>query len=102
MTKLRDGLDSLNGRNITDAIQKFGYPDQEREMFGKTIYTWGTQSTGTSSRPVMNAYGQIYAYAPVSVSYNCKIEIVTADAGKIETWQLDGNRRGCSRYADAF
>jgi hypothetical protein len=102
MTNLEKGLKDLTGKDVSYAVQRLGYPSQEREMFGSKIYTWGTQSTGFASMPLMNAYGTTAGYMPMSVNYQCKIEIITDASGKIQSWQYEGNPGGCSRYASAL
>lgn len=102
MTKLENGLKDLTGKNVSYAVQRLGYPSQEREMFGNKIYTWGTQSTGFASMPLMNAQGYTAGYVPMNVNYQCKIEIISDMEGTIQSWQYEGNPGGCSRWANAL
>jgi hypothetical protein len=102
MSRLENGLNDLPGKDISSAAQRLGYPSQEREMFGRKVYTWGTQSTGFASMPVTNAYGYTAGFVPMAVNYQCRIEIIADTNGTIERWQYEGNAGGCSRYASAL
>ena len=100
------GLNSLVGRDITDAINVLGYPDGEREVVGKKVYTWHTSQFGSYSLP-RTSYDTGYVgsvpfsytattYTTQIYHYQCNIDLIVEDGWQIISWQLAGNVGGCS------
>lgn len=103
------GLATLRGKSLEQVIAVLGYPDSERSIAGKTIYTWGNRNTGSYTVPTTNTAttyvnGQaiqttMYGSRTESYDYYCKVDAIVGRGGIVEDVQYDGNLGGCERYA---
>ena len=120
--QLESGLNKMTGEDISYAVRIWGYPNAKREMFGKTIYIWSTQSSGSMVLPTTTyqpgttstTYGTVgnttysgttytsgqtvTTYQTYNYNYNCTIELIVNSQGIIESWQYNGNAGGCGRF----
>jgi hypothetical protein len=81
-------LQPLKGQNIRVAIERLGYPTEQREVLGDTVYTWSTLGPVVANSFMV---GQLY----------CVIEVGTDSAGTIKEAHFHGNA-GCGPYARAL
>lgn len=104
------GINSLVGQNIDVAFQRLGYPNQEGQLAGKTVYVWGVsrQSNMTLFTP-RTTTGYVGA-TPFSYTTNtitnvpireeCTLRVFVDPATKLITYSdWEGNIAGCQRYA---
>jgi hypothetical protein len=112
---IKKGLSKLRGQHIQNAINVLGYPDRERTVAGRKIYSWHNKETGSYVTPHTN-YNTGSAYNPYlgSTSFNyttttystenynhtCTIELVVDSSERIISSQYKGNVGGCQRYAN--
>lgn len=107
--RMNDGLQSLVGHDIHDAIARIGYPDGQRQIMGDMIYVWGSSQNAVMPMTTTNyttgmvgttpMYGTATSTNFVPVNFNCSIQLATGQNGIIKNWQWSGNMGGCSRYA---
>jgi hypothetical protein len=110
--QLDEGLKGLMGRNISEAVNRMGYPDGKREMMGDTIYVWSTNHTGVMplnmpSTTTGNVGGTPYYSTTntmhmIPIAYACTVQIATTADGTIKSYQWEGNEGGCRRYSRGF
>jgi hypothetical protein len=106
------GLNNLMGQNIHAAVDRIGYPNDQRQILGDTVYVWGTSQNTVIPMSTMNTttgmvggvpvYGTTTSTNFVPVNFNCTIQIATTPDGTIKNWRWSGNMGGCSSYANAL
>jgi len=106
---IKKGLDQLLGHNIEEAISLLGYPDDERSIAGKIVYTWSNSRASTSTNPThQTSTGYIggsrvrldtYGQETISKTLSCKIRIITDTANQVVHWEYDGNRGACRKFS---
>lgn len=110
------GLDSLVGRPLDDAINVLGMPTEERTVAGRRYIQWGSSSSGFI--PVTSpstTYGTVntgrtfgtysattYSAAYVPVEYSCSITLQIGADERIQKTQYEGNLGGCESYIQAL
>jgi hypothetical protein len=75
-----NAVQSLRGKNITVAVAKLGYPSEERDMLGHSIYSWKTGN-------------------PFGGGLYCNFDLVVDSSNKIENGSWEGNNGGCASLA---
>jgi hypothetical protein len=103
------GLTSLEGRPLSAAVSKLGFPDEEREIAGQKVYIWASARSGSYTVPQTNtgygwAGGRPFTYTyqtqqVQSFNHSCVIRVMTDSNGLIVNWDVEGNIGGCERYA---
>ena len=103
------GTATLEGRPYQYAFDRLGYPDDQREIAGKTVYTWFDRETGSYEVPTSETATTYVDGQPVYTTISgsrtevydnhCRLQVVVDDAGIIEQAQAKGNLAGCERYA---
>jgi len=110
------GLAALRGRDLKTAIGYLGYPDNQQEIAGNKVYTWGRSYTATTVTPVTtygsgsffgmngptNYTGSTVSYVPQTGTYSCVLKIITNKDDMIIDSQYDGDLGGCGKYGDAL
>ncbi len=111
-SRMNNGLHTLVGHDIHDAMRIFGYPTGQRTVMGDTVYVWS--SNGQMMMPMTttsNAYGSVgntpYYGTSNSTSFQpmatmCTVQLAVDTNGIIKSSQWEGNMAGCNRYARAF
>lgn len=107
---LHDHLQNAMGQNINVLVQRWGYPDGEREIMGHKVYIWGQTQNGYNYIPTVtqgNVGGVPYsawstAGTVVPVSHSCWIEITVNDLDDIIGYKVRGDQAGCMNYANAL
>lgn len=66
------GMDRLRGQPVQAAFDRLGYPQNEKQIAGKTVYYW-------------------------TENFDCTFNIVTS-GGVIESWSGVGSPAACSIY----
>ncbi|MBA5203093.1 hypothetical protein H2Y57_05250 [Pectobacterium aroidearum] len=102
------GLNSLVGKDKSQAFRALGYPDQERQFGDETVYVWANSSTGvalySSPQTTYGTVGKTQFYSTttqtnaIPVEYACKIQVATNSKGIITNYNYDGNMGGCEGY----
>lgn len=103
------GVHSFEGKPYKVAFDALGYPDQERVIDGKRVFTWSNQNSGSYSVPTSSTATTFVGGRTItttiqgtrteSYDYNCKVDMVVGSSGIIEKAQGEGNIGGCERYA---
>jgi len=90
--------------SIDMAIRIFGYPNDERKIRDKVIYTWSTDRLQSYEVPdsYYVPYGQIQTYHSKTVSHFCTIRIIVDENGFIVDRDWEGNLGGCRFYIDSI
>ncbi|WP_342052012.1 MULTISPECIES: hypothetical protein [unclassified Cupriavidus] len=111
-----DGLNSLVGRPLDDAINVLGMPAGERTVAGRRYIEWGSTTAGfiavtspSTTYGTMNTAGSHGNYSAstistsyVPVDYNCKVTLQIDAAERIRDGQYEGNLGGCESYIQAL
>ena len=100
------GLQQLEGSNLDRAIQYLGYPDDEKEIAGKTVYIWDRRDVETYPVSTGVGFGTYGSGVSLGVGYpitranvyGCRIRLFT-EAKKIVNYELTGDGSGCAPYA---
>jgi|GEM_PF-3192580 len=77
--RLRETLEAYKGQDIDTVVAKLGYPTEQREMLGRTIYTWKT------GNPSGQGLGGFF----------CNLDIVVDQSNRIDRGSWQGNNGGC-------
>lgn len=91
-TELNDGLQAVLGKPIDVLVSDWGYPSDQREIMGHTIYIWNNQA-GVMAMPMYG--GGAYA-APLE----CTVQVMVDSNNIITHYQWSGNNGGCKAFAD--
>lgn len=105
-------LTNLGGNSIDVAIDRLGYPSDERTIAGRHLFTWSTSSSGVVFMPqtsystataynrfgTTTATGTTTSYAPMPVSYGCQVILEVDGNNRITRYQYSGNIGGCQGY----
>lgn len=112
-TQLNTELPTFVGQNVRAVVQRIGYPDDQREIMGDTLFTWSTNHHSTMYLPTTttttgNVGGTPY-YATttggsqaIPMNFHCMIRIAVNNDGIVKNTQWSGNRGGCAVYARAL
>jgi len=102
------GLSTLKGKTLNEVIAILGYPDAERTIAGKKIYTWANRNAGTYTLPTTNTVttwvdgypvtSTVYGSTTESYDYHCKVDVIFGK-NVVEEVQYKGNLGGCEQYA---
>ncbi|MCM2451928.1 hypothetical protein [Agrobacterium vitis] len=103
------GLAGLKGRSYQTAFDVLGFPDGEKQIAGKRVFTWANQNSGSYSVPTYNQSTAWVNGSPVQIQsqgtatesydYHCRIDVIVNDKGIVEDTKYDGNIGGCERWA---
>jgi hypothetical protein len=107
---MKKGLDHLNGQHIRTAISYLGYPNSQRVVAERKIYTWHNEDSGSYTVPNTNyntGYidGVPFNYTTTTNSthnynYACTIDLIVDDNERIISWQYNGDAGGCRSYSN--
>lgn len=75
---LNTEISKFKGRKIEDVVQKLGYPEDKREILGKTIYKFVSGSK----------YGN-----------HCDLDVIVDSNDVITSAQWNGTNGGCEKMA---
>jgi len=103
-------LNTLVGRNESEAFAAFGYPSGKQQFGSDVVYTWDRSqnvpmfipqtATTTGHVGTTPIYGTTTSSQVVPMSFYCTVKVVAGSDGVIKTWDYDGNRGGCKRYIE--
>lgn len=110
--QFEDGLRTLKGRNIDDAINVLGMPSGERTVAGKRYIQWGRSSSefmpitspsttyGTvSTNKSFGTYSATtYTTSYIPVDYSCSVTMQIDSNDTIVRIEYEGNLGGCEPY----
>lgn len=69
----------MRGRPIQDAIARYGYPTDQREIAGDTVYSWRTD------------YGALQVVP-------CTLRLVVGTDGKVKHSEVAGSDNACANF----
>jgi hypothetical protein len=92
-------MSSWEGEHIDKVVAQWGYPDEEKEFRGKTLYIWQLNKSvyvPQSSTTTANIYGNsIHANTATSGGYvlngSCTRILEVDKSGYVSGWQWGGN-----------
>lgn len=103
------GVLTLEGKPYQYAFDRIGYPDMERKIAGKTVFTWVNRESGTYTVPDTETATamvdghfittEIQTTRLESYNYHCKLDLIVNASGIVERAESEGNLQGCQRYA---
>lgn len=103
------GVLTLEGKPYQYAFDRIGYPDMERKIAGKTVFTWVNRESGTYAVPdtetataIVDGHiitTEIQTTRLESYNYHCKLDLIVNSGGIVERAESEGNLQGCKRYA---
>jgi hypothetical protein len=106
--QLEEGLNSLMGKQDTEAFSVLGYPSSKQEFGNDTVYSWYLSQSGTLFVPQTSTttgyagrtplYGVTTYTQAVPVNYSCQIKLIAGKNGTLKSWEFDGNLGGCTQY----
>ena len=99
VSTLKEGLPSFVGRNISEVVDVFGYPDAKIEMPNEDIYQWIDHVNTSMAIPTMStslvtsSTGELstettYGTSSIPLEGQCKISIAVNDEGIITNWEV--------------
>lgn len=103
------GLDTLKGQNRDVAIQRLGFPDDQKEIAGKDVYIWTTGGTfyqpGSYFGGCSDRYGGIRSmscvgFMPSTTYAFCEIRVIADKSGTIVDTERRGDAATCEQYAN--
>jgi hypothetical protein len=89
---LKDGLDPMIGQDIHVAIARLGYPQEQRQIAGDTVYLWSNQA----GLPPVGLVDALLDGPP-----SCEIEIAVNHDNIIREYHFHGGNSACGPYAIA-
>lgn len=90
--ELNKGLQAVIGQPVDVLVNDWGYPTDQREIMGHTVYVWRNEN-GVMAVPMYG--GGAYA-APLE----CTVQVVVDNNNIITSYQWSGNNGGCEAFAD--
>lgn len=106
--QMESGLNSLMGRNETEAFSVLGYPSGKQQFGSDTVYIWEVSNTGTLLLPqtattygtvgTIPVYGTTTYNQAVPINNSCLIKIAADSDGTLKNWEYKGNLGGCKNY----
>ncbi|NYH99600.1 hypothetical protein [Cupriavidus plantarum] len=106
------GLDSLVGRPLDDAINVLGMPASERTVAGRRYVQWRrsysesmpvvspstTYGAVQSGRGIANYSATTYSQSYETAEYSCSITLQIGADERVQKSQYEGNLGGCESY----
>ena len=89
--QLNTGLQQIIGKPVDVLVSAWGYPGGQREIMGKTLYTW-SNNAGAMAVPIYG--GGVFAN-----QLTCTVEVSVNDQKIVTSYQWSGNNGGCASYA---
>ena len=92
-------MSSWVGSNIEEVVSQWGYPHEQREFRGRTLYVWNTNTTLTmpkTTNTTANVIGNtVYAQSTTtggnSTQWSCQRILEVDDKGRVLAYQWSGN-----------
>ena len=91
-TRMNDGLNYLIGKPVQFVINRFGYPDSQREIMGHTLYEWSNEG-GAMAVP-------LYGGGVFAARLQCHVEVAVDSRLIVTSYQWSGNNAGCAAFAN--
>jgi hypothetical protein len=89
--QLNTGLQRVVGQPIDVLVADWGYPGDQREIMGHTLYIW-SNNNGAMAVPMYG--GGVYA-----AQLTCTVQVAVNDQKIITSYQWSGNNGGCAAFA---
>jgi len=90
--ELNEGLQQVVGQPIDVLVNDWGYPSEQREIMGQTLYVW-TNDNGVMAMPT-------YGGGAYAARLTCTIQVAVNDKNIITSYQWSGNNGGCGSFAN--
>ena len=92
-------MSSWEGQHIDSVISRWGYPDEQRDFRGRTLYIWHhnksyympQSSTTTGSVYGSSIYAQTYTTGGYTIQGSCTRILEVDQQGYIVRWEWNGN-----------
>ena len=92
-------MSSWEGQHIDSVISRWGYPDEERDFRGRTLYIWHhdksyympQSSTTTGSLYGSSIYAQTYTTGGYTMQGSCTRILEVDQQGYVVRWEWNGN-----------
>jgi hypothetical protein len=104
---LDSNLDALVGLPVDAAVARLGQPMATVPLGADLVYGWGytfTRTEFTNAAPgwvdPTSLQGGVFPAPRRTVQDNCVIRMVVGSDRLIQSWDYQGNARGCRSYSD--
>ena len=92
-------MSSWNGEHIDSVISQWGYPDEQRDFRGRTLYIWNydksvympQNSTTTGSVYGDSIYAQTHTTGGYTMHASCTRILEVDEQGRVVHWEWNGN-----------
>jgi hypothetical protein len=101
-----DGLRTLKGRPLSEAIDRLGPPDSEMRAAGRHFYLWESRGSDPSARTstggawVGNTYIPANSTTVVQQETFCRLKVEVDDNDVVTRLSFEGLGSACDHYAD--
>lgn len=89
--QLNSGLQRVLGQPVDVLVNAWGYPSDQREIMGRTLYSWSNDG-GAMAVPMYG--GGVFA-----ARLQCHVEVAVNDQHVVTNYQWSGNNGGCAAFA---
>lgn len=107
---LDEELPKYTGRHIDSLVEKLGYPNDQTEIMGKTVYIWTNDKTHVSITPTTttstgyvgadSVYISSTDYSTSVYNLSCTTRIFVDHNGIIQNAEYNGNNGACYTYSN--
>lgn len=80
MSGIKEGMDNLNGRPVSEVFSRLGTPNDERVIGGRQVYIWGSRTVESGTER------------------SCEVRVVAVN-GLVASWDARGNEIQCWQYS---
>jgi ABC-type phosphate transport system substrate-binding protein len=91
-TQLSNDMKPYIGRNINELKSHFSYPPGHRETEGGQVYVWSGDTTAHL------AISSDDSSRPVTLQYECTLEVTANAQNVILSYQIEGSNAGCAAF----
>lgn len=89
--RLNSGLQKVIGQPVDVLVGAWGYPGDQREMMGHTLYVWSNDG-GAMAVP-------LYGGGVFTARLQCQVQIAVDSQRIVTSYQWNGNNGGCAPFA---
>lgn len=89
--RLNTGLQKVIGEPVDVLVGVWGYPADQREMMGHTLYVW-TNDAGAVAVP-------LYGGGAFAARLQCQVQVAVDSQRIVTSYQWSGNNGGCAAFA---
>lgn len=89
--RLNSGLQKVIGEPVDVLVSAWGYPADERQIMGRTLYIWSNDG-GAMAVPMYG--GGVFA-----ARLQCQVQVSVNEQRVVTSYQWSGNNGGCAPFA---